>query len=123
MDKSYATPVEILSVSILILDLSVLNYSQIKSFTSFYEKHLHCITLKLVPQNSHCIYIVMTHHTYYSMFDTLINLTVLSRFLAHAPLSKHVLLLEYRHTEVNCNIYNIGAPTFSSISQNMFFRL
>ena len=31
--------------------------------------------------------------------------TVLSRFLAHAPLSEHAPLLEYRRTEVNRYIY------------------
>ena len=39
-------------------------------------------------------------------------LAVLSRFLAHAPLSSHEPLLEYRRTEVNRNIYNIGTPAF-----------
>ena len=33
--------------------------------------------------------------------------TVLSRFLAHAPLSEHEPLLEYRSTEVDRNIYVI----------------
>ena len=32
-------------------------------------------------------------------------------FLAHAPISEHVLLLEYRRTEVNCNI-DIDRRTF-----------
>ena len=41
--------------------------------------------------------------------------TVLSRFLTHAP------LLEYRHTEVNHNIYNIDAPAFSLILKTLFF--
>ena len=44
--------------------------------------------------------------------------TVLLRFLAHAPLSKHAPLLKCRLTEVNCNIFNIGAPAFSVNSQN-----
>ena len=39
--------------------------------------------------------------------------TVLSRFWAHAPLSEHAPLLEYRRAEVNHNIYNIGAPACS----------
>ena len=47
--------------------------------------------------------------------------TILSRFLAHAPLSEHARLLEYSHTEVNWNIYNIGAPAFSINSQNTGF--
>ena len=49
--------------------------------------------------------------------------TVLSRFLAHVPLSEHAPLLKYRHTEVNCNTSNIGAPAFSINSQNVVFRL
>ena len=49
--------------------------------------------------------------------DLFVAVTVLLHFLAHAP------LLEYRHTEVNHNIYNIGAPTFSINSQNVAFRL
>ena len=48
---------------------------------------------------------------------------VLLHFLAHAPLSEHASLLEYRRTEVNCNIYNIGVPAFSKNSQNTYFRL
>ena len=47
--------------------------------------------------------------------------TILVCFLAHAPLSEYAPLLEYRRMEVNCNIYNIGAPVFSIISQNVFF--
>ena len=35
------------------------------------------------------------------------------RFLAPVPISEHAPLLEYRCTEVNCNIYNIGTPAFS----------
>ena len=38
-------------------------------------------------------------------------------------LSEHAPLLEYRHTEVNQNIYNIGVPAFSINSQNAVFRL
>ena len=49
--------------------------------------------------------------------------TVLARFLAHAPLCEHVPLLEYRHMEVNCIVYDIGILAFSNISQNMVFRL
>ena len=49
--------------------------------------------------------------------------TVLSHFLAHAPVSEHASLLKYRHTEVNHNIYNLGAPAFPSISQKVFFGL
>ena len=49
--------------------------------------------------------------------------TILLRFLAHVPLSELAPLLELRHTEVNCNIYNIGAPTFSINSQNAVFQL
>ena len=48
--------------------------------------------------------------------------TVLARFLAHAPISEHVPLLECRRSEVNCNIYNIGTPAFSIISQNTVFQ-
>ena len=42
---------------------------------------------------------------------------------AFRPISERVPLLEYRYMEVNYNIYNIGAPTFSVISQNPFFFL
>ena len=49
--------------------------------------------------------------------------TVLSPFLAHAPLSEHAPLLEYSRLEVNRNIYNTGAPAYSINSQNMVFRL
>ena len=38
-------------------------------------------------------------------------------------LSEHAPLLEYRPTEVNHNICNIGAPTFSINSQNAVFQL
>ena len=48
-------------------------------------------------------------------------ITVLLRFVAHAPLSEHAPLLEYSRTEVNHNICNIGAPAFSINSQNAFF--
>ena len=34
------------------------------------------------------------------------------------PISKCERLLEHRHMEVNCNIYNIGAPTFLVIFQS-----
>ena len=37
------------------------------------------------------------------------------------PLSEHAPVLEYWRTAVNCNIYDIGAPTFSINSQNTFF--
>ena len=36
-------------------------------------------------------------------------------------LSEHALLLEYRGTKVNRNIYNIGAPAFSINSHNAVF--
>ena len=49
--------------------------------------------------------------------------TALLHFLAHVPISESALLLEYRHMEVNCNIYNMGAPAFSIIPQNVVFRL
>ena len=55
--------------------------------------------------------------------DLFLAVTVLSHFLAHVPISEHAPLLEYRRTEVNCNIYNIGVPTFSINSQNVVFRL
>ena len=42
--------------------------------------------------------------------------TILLRFLAHAPLSEHVPQLKYRRTEVNCNIYR--HPAFSINSQD-----
>ena len=50
--------------------------------------------------------------------------TVLVRFLAHASLSEHAPVLEYRHTEVNYNVhvYNIGTPAFSIISQNAIIQ-
>ena len=48
-------------------------------------------------------------------------LTVLSRFLAHGFLSEHVPVLEYRHTEVNRKIYNIGTPAINS--QNDVFSV
>ena len=38
--------------------------------------------------------------------------TVLSLFMAHAPISEHAPVLLYRRKEVNCNIYNIDAPAF-----------
>ena len=47
--------------------------------------------------------------------------TILSHFSAHATISEYVPLLEYTHTEVNCNVYNIGAPAFSIFSQKAFF--
>ena len=34
-----------------------------------------------------------------------------------------LLTIEYRHKEVNYNIYNIGALAFSIISQNYFSKL
>ena len=43
--------------------------------------------------------------------------TVLSHVLVRAPISEHAPLVKYWHTEVNCNIYNIGAPVCSIISQ------
>ena len=51
--------------------------------------------------------------------------TVLSRLLAHVPISEHAPLLEYWRTEINHDIYiyNIGTPTFSINSQNAFFWL
>ena len=51
--------------------------------------------------------------------------TVLSRFVAHAPLIEHALLVEYRCTKVNRNINNIGASAFSIKSQNVgvFFTI
>ena len=33
--------------------------------------------------------------------------TILSCFVTHVPLIEHAPLLEYRSTEVNCNIYII----------------
>ena len=47
--------------------------------------------------------------------------TVLSRFVAHASLSEHMPLLEYRCTEVYRNIHIIGAPAFSINSQKRVF--
>ena len=41
--------------------------------------------------------------------------------MSHAPISEHAPLLEHRYTEVNCNIYYIGAPAFSIISGVVFF--
>ena len=38
-------------------------------------------------------------------------------------LSEHVPLLKHRRTEVNRNIYNIGAPAFSIKFQNAVFLL
>ena len=55
--------------------------------------------------------------------DLFFAVTVLSHFLVHVPISEHAPLLECRWTEVNRNIYNIGAPTFSINSQNVFFAL
>ena len=57
------------------------------------------------------------------ILDLFLAVTVLLHFLAHVPISEHAPLLEYRHTEVNRNIYNIGAPTFSINSQKVVFRL
>ena len=51
------------------------------------------------------------------------TVTVLSRFLAHAFLSEHAPLLEYRCTEVYRDICNIIAPAVSINSQNVAFRL
>ena len=45
-------------------------------------------------------------------------MTILSRFLVHVSISELLPLFEYRHTEVNCDIYDIGAPAFSIISQS-----
>ena len=42
--------------------------------------------------------------------------------LTHMPISEHVPLLEYRCTEVNCNI-DIDAPSFVIIYQNLGFQL
>ena len=53
--------------------------------------------------------------------DLFLAVTVLWHFWAHAPISEHAPLLEYRRTEVNCNIYNIAAPTFQSILKMCFF--
>ena len=53
--------------------------------------------------------------------------TLLSCFLAHAPLSEHAPLLEYigerKLTVIYIYIYNIGAPAFSINSQSTFFLL
>ena len=62
-------------------------------------------------------------HAQSSKMNMISESTVLSHFLPHAPLSQHAPLLEYRRTEENHNIHNIGAPAFSINSQNVFFRL
>ena len=63
-----------------------------------------------------------TSKTFQAKFlDLFFAVTILSHFLAHVPVSEHAPLLEYRRTEVNRNIYNIDAPTFSINSQNMVF--
>ena len=62
------------------------------------------------------------HQTFQAEFlDVFLVVTVLLHFWAHAPTSEHAPLLEYRRTEVNCNIYNIAAPTFQSILKTWFF--
>ena len=43
--------------------------------------------------------------------------------LTHMPISEHVPLLEYRRTEVNCNIDIEDAPSFLIICQNLGFQL
>ena len=56
----------------------------------------------------------------FSVTDRMNTCTFLLRLLAHAPISDHEPLLQYKRPEVNCNMYNIGTNTFSIISQNTF---
>ena len=86
---------------------------------SFQEwiKHQLCEWLK---SNNFLEYIRIFQAEFLDLFHAV---TVLSHFLAHVPISEHAPLLEYRCTEVNCNIYNIGVPTFLINSQNMVFQL
>ena len=39
----------------------------------------------------------------------------------YAPMCEYAPVLEYRRTEFNCNIYNIVAPAYLIISDNVFY--
>ena len=63
-----------------------------------YENRMPDVTLVKLKPHERQTYPNYQHCGIYS------NPTVFSRFLAHAPLSEHAPQLEYRRTEVNCNI-------------------
>ena len=70
------------------------------------------------PESTLChMNMLYSQHQHYTQAQAHIDTILLLCFLAHAP------LLEYRCTEVNRNIHNIGAPTFSIKSQNIVFQL
>ena len=75
-------------------------------------KQLQSCVLTSTGRKHLSIQVLMLHATLH---------TILSHFVAHAPLSEHAPLLEYRRTEVYCNIYNTDTPAFSINSQNALF--